>query len=250
MPNLNDSSFYDASAKISTETGILPPEIPESAGKAVQNLNTNFCSDTATALSPEARDISPEVQEQIDLLNLRFLSMLSLEDTDTMNILLYSKMMLNKFPIVRLTAEELCNKAYIRGYEIVKAGKKIEKHSAWFKKIISFLLLEEKRAEEKSRNLEQRYCNLISKNTETTQIINLNNNNDKFIQLCESLKALSSQEKQLLKLKIVQGMSYTEIADYLVTKGEENNNDKRLQDRLRQQVSRALIKLRKSFINS
>lgn len=249
MPNLNDSSFYDASAKISTETGVLPPEIPESAGKAVQNLNTNSCSDTAIALSTETRNLSPEVQEQIDLLNLRFLSMLSPEDTDTMNILPYSKMMLNKFPIVRLTAEELCHKAYIRSYEIVKAGEKIKNHSAWVKKVIYLLILEEKRAEEKIRDLQQRYCDLISKNTEINQTIYLNNN-DKFTQLYESWKTLISKEKRLLKLKIVKGMSYAEIGDYLVKKGEEINNDKLLQDRLRQQVSRALIKLRKSFINS
>ncbi|MDF5730869.1 MAG: hypothetical protein PUP92_23360, partial [Rhizonema sp. PD38] len=167
MPNSNDSLSFNASATPSGKTRVLPPEIPDSPGKAVQN--PNHCCDTATVLHAENSVQSPEVQEQIDLLKSRFLSILSPEDTGT-NIIAYAGMKLKQFPLVRLTAEEVCHMAYIRSYEKVKAGEIIRNYTAWVKRVIVNILLEEKRKEEKLRKLQQLSCNLISENTEKNNL--------------------------------------------------------------------------------
>ena len=208
----------------------------------MQNSNCNPSFDASTTLR-ETFVISKEIQEQIDLFNLRFLSMINPEDKDTINIIPYVVMMIKKFPLVNLTAQEICHESYIRSYKKIIKGEVIKNYQGWFKKV-SFNIIREENAKEKKRiGLQERLIPNIPNYDSKISF----NNTDKITQLYACIETLNAQEFQLLKLKIVEGMTYEEIGNSLVEQGEETMNDAKLQAKLRQQVKRAKAKLRRNF---
>jgi RNA polymerase sigma factor (sigma-70 family) len=65
--------------------------------------------------------------------------------------------------------------------------------------------------------------------------------------LWNAFEQLDLKERQILILREVHGFSWREIGDILVTRGEENKNDPKLVQRLRQKGNRALKRLRKNY---
>ena len=208
----------------------------------MQNSNCNPSFDASTTLR-ETFVISKEIQEQIDLFNLRFLSMINPEDKDTINIIPYVVMMIKKFPLVNLTAQEICHESYIRSYKKIIKGEVIKNYQGWLKKVSFNIIREENVKERKRIGLQERLIPNIPNYDSKISF----NNTDKITQLYACIETLNAQEFQLLKLKIVEGMTYEEIGNSLVEQGEETMNDAKLQAKLRQQVKRAKAKLRRNF---
>lgn len=65
--------------------------------------------------------------------------------------------------------------------------------------------------------------------------------------LCKAFDQLDLKERQILIFREVHGFSWREIGDILVARGEENKNDSKLVQRLRQKGNRALKRLRKIY---
>jgi DNA-directed RNA polymerase specialized sigma24 family protein len=65
--------------------------------------------------------------------------------------------------------------------------------------------------------------------------------------LCKAFEQLDMKERKILILREVHGCTWREIGDILVTRGEENKDNQKLVQQLRQKGHRALKRLRKIY---
>ena len=208
-----------------------------------------ICSDIPGCAPSQATEtVSPECKLQLDLYKERFLSILCPEQPEQASILAYAQMMLKKFPRINLEPHEVCHEAYLRGYQKVKKGLIIENYSAWFKRVIFNIIREYSQKHTQLIKLQQKYQ--LNNNLNLNMYHDTVENADVISRLYDLLDKLEPKVKKILKLQIIYGLSYKEIMLKLVADGDEEMADKKLEDRLRKQVSRTLQNLRKSLIEN
>jgi len=138
------------------------------------------------------------------------------------------------------------NEAYMRANNKIIKGEKVKKIPAWFKGIVYNVIREirdEKKEEDKAiQRLYKSYVvNEIGPHLpDYATIPNCH-------KLHKALKSISEDDIELIILHRVEGMSWKEIGDWLVTKGKEVENNQKVEQKLRQRGNRALNRLRAKF---
>jgi len=202
-----------------------------------------------TTVSPERGCQDARVQERCELLG-RVVNevLLSSGESDIYHILPFIKRLLKQFKLYSYYEErDIFLEAYARAVKRIEAGGVIDKIPAWFK-TTSYNIIRELN---KDKNRQQ---SLITRLANSGQVIGENvyhipehiiDGNVKL--LTKALKELKSEDRIVLKLRIIHNLSWKEIGDYLVERGQEVNNSPKLEQRLRQRGNRAMKRLRRIY---
>ncbi|MGF1518978.1 MAG: hypothetical protein ACFCVB_14420 [Nodosilinea sp.] len=150
---------------------------------------------------------------------------------------------------VGLTGEceesEILIRAYIRVREKIMAGTQVEDYLAYVSRFCYLIILEESRRRNSRSRLSQKLMFLANAQDVDREPSYSEAFSDQLIKsLWESFASLSERDKKILKLRIVIGLPWQEIAVLMVEQGEESYFHKGIEAKLRKQGERALSKLR------
>ena len=142
---------------------------------------------------------------------------------------------------------EICTEAYLRTLRRIEVGESIANLPASFKITILRIAQEYSRRQSSQRNLEKK----LETTADTFEEISVCDGTieSNLVRLQEALKKMKPQELLILRLRIVEGFSWSEIGDYLVECGEAEDTPQ-LRSTLRTKGGRALKKLRKNYFSA
>lgn len=149
------------------------------------------------------------------------------------------KSRLKQFHLEQVDFDDVVSEVYLRGTKKINSGENIKNPGAWIRVTSLNVIREMSRQQQK----EQANSELIEH-----QVAPKSYEENNEIQLCilkQSLDNLSKKDRQILKLRFFQNLSWKEVVDYLASTGEILT-----EDNVRQKGSRALKKLKKSFFSS
>lgn len=188
------------------------------------------------------------IEEQRQLLNSVVARVLSNSpEKDVCLILPFIRRTLLQFHLChRYDERDIFLDAYVRGIRTIESGKIIRKIPFWLKGT-SFNIIREK-----ARARDQQQTNLhLLVNSENMQdnlhlipeyVVDYNSQ-----KLAQAIKNISEKDWLILRLRIVESLSYEEIAAYLVTHNKEPENNQKLVQKLRKRYERSLKSLRKTY---
>lgn len=140
---------------------------------------------------------------------------------------------------------EILIHAYMRVREKIILGTQIDNHIAYISRFCYLIILEESRRRNSRHRLSKKLRSLantqeLGREPSYSEAFS----NELITSLWESFESLSERDKEILRLRIVVGISWQEIALIMVEQGEEANFHKGIEAKLRKQGERALSKLR------
>lgn len=194
----------------------------------------------------ESRSEHPEVELRIKDLNSLMCQVLqNSKASECHNILPFIKFILSKYDLDCLCDElDIFLEAYTRAIDKLKTGYIIQDYISWLKGTAFNIIKELSKKNSSKKKLEfllinnekNEICNQIHKEAEQKVDI-----------ILQSFQKLSFKDRQILTLSIIEGLSFHEIGDRLVTGGQEKQNNEALQNKLRQHKHRALKRLRQYY---
>ena len=140
---------------------------------------------------------------------------------------------------------EIFTEAYLRIVKRIEAGEIIDSLPASLKITILRITQEYSRKQKSQRNLKKK----LETTTDIFEEISICDDEieSNLLKLQAALKQLRPQELLILRLRVVEGFSWSEIGDYLARSGEAKENTPNLRSVVRKKGHRALQRLRKYF---
>jgi len=190
-----------------------------------------------------------EQRESLDFVVTEVL--LSSGDSDIYHILPFIKRVLKQFQLYSYYEErDIFLESYARAVKNIEAGGVIDKIPAWFRTTSYNVIRELKKDENRQQLLINRLSNRGRMIEESSHKIPESVIESNVQSLSQAFKALDSKNSIILELRIIKGLSWREIGNQLVDRGEEvDNNQKNLEQRLRQRGKRAIERLRKKYFS-
>lgn len=191
--------------------------------------------------------LSPDVKERILLINALMVQIfLDSKDIKTHNLLPYIRYLVNRFGLSGDFCEfEILIEAYAIAIQKTKDGYVINNLPAWFKgtalNIVRNLKGEIKKQDLIKSKVKGNQSNLADQSSH-------DENRDEIELIIKAFKSLSKDERDLLNLRIVNGLTWSDIAERMIADGKEITFDAKLLTRLRQKHKRALDHLRKKYL--
>lgn len=188
-----------------------------------------------------------KVKDKINSFNFSIKLLLDPSEPQTFIILATIKRHLLQFKIDDdYEPLDIFQEAYIRGFNKLIKGDEIPCLPAWMKLTALNIVREKFREKQKLNNIKEMY------KSGTELIVNCNNNvnstTDANVEILElAIQSLSKKDYKILKLHIIDGLSWRKIAEYLVSIGEELVVDDITITRLRKRGQRALERLRQNY---
>jgi len=148
---------------------------------------------------------------------------------------------LRQFRLHKLYDEAfLLNEAYIRAIACIRRGLEIRNASAWLRGTIFRIVRELSREQQRTIPLEETFWDIhtIVSPDEDLQ--------DELLRLSTAIQLLSLQDQELLQMKVVENLSWTEIREIWKTRGYGDCAEATL----RKRKERALSQLRKIYYAS
>ena len=134
--------------------------------------------------------------------------------------------------------------AYCRIREKIESGELIENMPAYLNRFCFNIIREHKKKQQKHED----YVRSYPKNTNDLIINCLRENrvnDDRVIFVIDAFKQLSNEERKILRLRIVKGLPWNEISEYL----SDRKKIKIKVSTLRQKGKRALERLRQAYVS-
>lgn len=191
-------------------------------------------------------------QEQPDkqIFDFIFISLLGSSNPSSKYLLKFIHFRLHSFQLDSIYSPfDVLNEAYLRGVQLINSGKKIIHYEGWIRGTCYNIIREMSRSQRKTR-----YESLDSHQAHQEIAINLLSEDElealedleKYKEtLSTSLSLLQPQEREILLLRLIEELSWEEIHDILMNKGNNISTTS-----LRQKGRRALERLRKLYISN
>ena len=139
--------------------------------------------------------------------------------------------------------------AYLRTRTRIEAGELIENIPAWLSRVAFNIIREASRKRGQGRRLKDRLVGNGYGQPHPAPRIEATYSDDEDIEaLFSALDQLNPSDLNLLKLRIVQGLSWQAVSERLMEEGENCKNPRVLQQRLRKRGERSLKRLRDKFL--
>lgn len=142
----------------------------------------------------------------------------------------------------QLEAGDVLIEAYLRTQTQIEAGTPIRNIPAWLNRVSYNIIREKSREKGRDNRLIDRLKPSTAKHMGHTY-----GDVEDFEALFSALNQLEGSDLELLILRIVKGLSWREIANLSIQRGEDGKNPHVLQQKLRKRGERALKRLRKIF---
>jgi hypothetical protein len=188
-------------------------------------------------------------------LNLEIAAILNPKDSRAYSFKAYVKNRIRQFHLKEhLNPNEVINEAYKRAIAAVEAGKEIQNWQAWLKTTCFNIIRERSRANKKCSSVDPQ--SLILANLQACDAINVFNSKEEATahevekqlmileQALEELARTEFEDFQLLKLRLIDELSWASIRDYLL---KNTDQDVPNLTTLRQRAVRAKRKLRRLY---
>jgi RNA polymerase sigma factor (sigma-70 family) len=190
---------------------------------------------------------SDSQENQLELLTTVVNNLLSEEkDEATRKIFFFIKRTLRQFKLDgQLEESDILSEAYLCVRKKIESGELIQNIPAYLNRVAFNIIRERSKKKKKSKDLHIRLINNSHGVIDTTSRIDDLDSNQITI-LLKALKELNSEDFELIKLRIVKGLSWNEISDNL-NYSKDNENKKRLSANTRKKGERALKRLRKAY---
>jgi DNA-directed RNA polymerase specialized sigma24 family protein len=189
--------------------------------------------------------LTSEIKARILAINTLMLQIfLDPKDADTHNIVRIIRSFINKFRLSQYFSEfDVLIETYTIAITQTKQGKVIRNLPSWFKgtafRIISNLSREEKR---------QCAIKTVLKTEDVmTADLEIPEDNSVVHPIIQALERLAEDDRYLLNLRVVEGLSWSSIAERMVKDGKAESFSTQLVARLRQRGHRALKQLRDQY---
>jgi len=166
---------------------------------------------------------------------------------DAKHLIFFIKRTLRQFNLESHYQEmDILSEAYIRTQKRIDAGEIIENFPAWLKAVSLNIIREKSKKRLKDQSLQQNLISTGHGSEETMNRLEQDTTDFEAIKtLLESLKSLSPEDIEILKLRIVKGLSWDEVAEALDKTGRNPRNAAAL----RKRGERALGRLRNNFFS-
>ncbi|WP_036489762.1 RNA polymerase sigma factor [Myxosarcina sp. GI1] len=189
-------------------------------------------------------------QEQLELLAKIVNDTLSEEwDESTRKIFFFIKRSLRQFKLDgQLQESDILLDSYLRVRKKIESGESIQNMPAYLNRVAFNIIREKSKKQKKSEDLHIRLINNEHGHPDTTSETD-GSDSYQITSLLKALEELKSEDFELIQLRIVKGLSWNEISDYL-NSSQDNENQKKLSTRtLRKRGERALKRLREAYFS-
>ena len=202
-----------------------------------------------------SNSLAQSQREAINCINLLMLQIfLDPKDINEHNVLPFINYLLRKFELSGIIEEiDILIEVYTTAIRKIREDNyHIKKPPSWFKgtalNLIRNISKEMKKEEKVVTYLQaERYDSIRNKKQVTEPVISEDNLKVKAI--IEALDCLSDSDKKIIVWRIVDGYSWSDIAEKMVECGDEAVFDNRLIQRLRKRGQRAIHKLRQTYLS-
>lgn len=166
------------------------------------------------------------------------------KDIETHNLLPYIRHLVKRFKLGGICEFDILIETYTIAIKNTKKGYVIKNRPAWFKSTASHII--------SNLSREMKKQDLVKSALKYDQSDNLslessNISSDKIQFLVKAFKNLREEDRHLLNLRVVEGLTWSDIAEKMIADGKEYHVSEELLARLRKRHQRALDRLRKSY---
>lgn len=195
-----------------------------------------------------SNDIDFATKERIRLINnLMVQIFLDQKDIATHNLLPFIRHLINKFNLNGYLCEsDILIEAYTIAINKTKEGYSINNLPSWFKGT-ALNIIRNIRAELKKQEAIQKKIVYEASEKKICELPPSDDSNDDVSLILKAFNQLSEDDRYILNLRTVKGLTWSDIAETLISGGKEvkPEDQSKLLARLRQRHKRALNRLRK-----
>lgn len=192
--------------------------------------------------------LSCEIKERIRLINALMVQIfLDSKDVETHNLLPYICHLVKSFNLGEICEFDVLIETYTIAIRETRKGYVIKNRPAWFKST-AFHIINNLSREMKKKDLVKN--KLKHDQSESDHVEFCDETSDKIRCLIRAFKNLREEDQQLLNLRVVEGLTWLDIAERLIAEGKENIISVEALARLRKRHQRALKRLRSNYENS
>jgi hypothetical protein len=219
-------------------------------------MTQNHESDTTKILAKQLRkssadldsntSLSSDIKDRIRLINALIVQIfLDSKDIKQHNLLPWINYQVRRFGLTGDLCEfEVLIEAYTIAIKKTKGGYVINNLPAWFKGTTFNIVRNIKKEIKRQDSIKS---NFKDGQIEMEKLSSYSLIDDDFKSLLKAFETLCEADRYLLNLRIVKGLTWSDIAEKMIQEGKENpTNMEKLLARLRQRHSRALDRLRKN----
>lgn len=190
--------------------------------------------------------LSDEVKERIVLINALMVQIfLDSKDIETHNLLPYIRYLVKRFKLDGLLCEfDILIETYTIAVRKTREGYVIRNRPAWFKST-AFYIINNLNRELKKQDLVK--SKVSDDQSEGKSLESCDESSDKIRCIIKAFENLREEERYLLNLRIVEGLTWSDIAKRMISEGKETVISERLLARLRKRHQRALGCLRRNY---
>jgi DNA-directed RNA polymerase specialized sigma24 family protein len=193
--------------------------------------------------------LSPELKDRIRLINALVVQIfLDPKDIEHHTLLPWIKHLVKQFGLTGYLCEfEVLIEAYTIAIKKTKEGHVINNLPAWFKGTALNIVRNIKREIRRQDSIKSNFqYDREEVENASYRSIDDNSMDDNVQSLIKAFSMLCEADRDILILRIVKGLTWSDIAEKMIQEGKENSTSmEKLLVRLRQRHSRALSKLRK-----
>lgn len=191
--------------------------------------------------------LQPDTQKkQLELLSQLISDALSEKwDESTRKIFFFIKGRIHQFKLDgQLQESDVLIDAYLRIRKKIESGELIQNMPAYLNRVALNIIREKSKKQQKDENLQIRLINNNHGNPDTTSRAD-NTDSYKITILLKALEELKPEDVELIKKRIVQGLSWRDISEISSSKNEEDISE----STLRKRGERALKRFRKAYFS-
>jgi len=192
--------------------------------------------------------LSCEIKERIRLINALMVQIfLDPKDIETHNLLPWIHRLVNNFRLYETCEFDVLIETYTSAIEKTRQGYVIKNRPGWFKST-AFNIVSNLSREMKKKDLVQ---NMLKHDPlEMDNLEFCGESSDGILHLIKAFENLREEDKHLLNLRVVEGLTWSDIAERMINEGKENTISVETLARLRKRHERALKRLRSHYENS
>ena len=170
-------------------------------------------------------------------------------DERTRTIFFFIKRSLRQFRLYgQLQESDILLDAYLRVRKKIESEESIQNMPAYLSRVAFNIIREQSKRKKRSEDLRLRLINNSHGYPNRTSGVD-ETDSDKISILLKSLGELKSEDLELIQLRIVEGLSWKEISEYLSSNKDKEHSKKLSQNVLRKRGERALKRLREDYFS-
>lgn len=204
-------------------------------------LDQFFPTGQTTDTQPQEGDALYQSESERQRFDSEVRSILQVGSSDSYSLFSFIRRIITQFHLQGVVdVADIVNESYLRGIKLVGNGKRIHRPLAWLRSTSYNIVRELSREWDARRQVSPDFIEeVIVQDSPMTEI-----ECEEHLKLVwDAFEKLSRQDQEILRLRMIENLSWQEVGDYLANKGETNTHG----NTLRSQGHRATKHLREQY---